>query len=334
MTLRPELEQLLAGESLTQGAAGAAMAAILDGEISDAEIGAFLIALRMRGAGTHEIAAFAEQLLARAIPVPGFESFAVDTCGTGGGPSTWNLSTGAAILAAAARATVAKHGNRAVTSTCGSADVIETLGIRLCQTPAEAEDHLRKVGIAFLFAPAFHPGMKAVGAVRRSLGFRTIFNVLGPMVNPTHLRRQVMGVFEPDMVGAVAGALALRGMTHAVVVHGDDGLDEISPVAPTLGLVVRGSHIESKTFTPREFGIETDLDLDPGATLAENADILQSALSGSDARRSPALIPGAAAALWVSGLVPDLESATELARGTLASGAGLRKLAEWQAASA
>jgi anthranilate phosphoribosyltransferase len=243
------------------------------------------------------------------------------------------LSTGAAIVAAAAGAKVAKHGNRSVTSLCGSADVLEALGVTLSNEPAELVRVLDEVGIVFLFAPHHHGSLRAVGPVRKSLGVRTVFNQLGPLANPAGAKRQLIGVYDRSLVRPMAEALALLGAERAYVVHSEDGMDEVSPCAPTYFAKIQGGSVQEGEFRPSDFGLR-DLDwsaLEPGATIAESAKILASALDGTDRVRGRALVPNAAVALLVAGLVATVEEGARLAEETISSGAAastLRRLVE------
>src|SRR5437763_10117649 len=254
-------------ESLAREQARAVMAEILAGGCTDAQIAAFLVALHMKGETVDEIVGFAEAIRAAATPLPltrdstidvsGTERDAlVDTCGTGGDASgTFNISTATALVVAGAGVRVAKHGNRSATSLCGSADVMEALGVNLAMPVARAAECLEKVGIAFLFAQAVHTAMKHVAAARRELKFRTVFNLLGPLTNPAHASCQVVGVYSAELVPKLAHALQQLGLHRALVVHGDDGLDEISTTAPTRVAEVRDNTVIEYQLTPEEFGM-------------------------------------------------------------------------------
>jgi anthranilate phosphoribosyltransferase len=258
----------------------------------------------------------------------------VDTCGTGGGPPTFNLSTGAAILAAAAGAKVAKHGNRAVTSKCGSADVLEALGIGLGSEPEQLLKVLENVGIAFLFAPHHHPAMRHVGPARKAIGVRTVFNQLGPLANPAGARRQLVGVYDLSLVMPMAEALALLGAEHAYVVHSEEGMDEVSPCGKTFVAVVSEGAVVQTELSPRDFGLDalTFADLEPGTDAASNAAILREALGDAESARARALLPNAAVALVLAGVAGDFPSAASAAHAAIADGrasATLEELARW-----
>lgn len=321
----PIIESLLHGEDLSPTAAGEAMGAILDGEATPEAVAGFLIALRAKGAAASELANFVTELRKRARQVPNPPEGLVDTCGTGGGIPSFNLSTAAAIVASAAGACVAKHGNRAVTSACGSADVLEALGVRLVDDPAAQSRLLREVGLAFLFAPAHHPALGKVGPIRKALGVRTVFNQLGPLANPAGARVQVIGVYDPALAQSMAEAAAALGADKVWVVHGDDGMDEISPCTSTQ--VWDGS--TAFRIGPGDFGVSPvdAAHVAPGATPAENAAMLREAISDARSPRSLAVMPGAAAALYLGGHAPSLREAAEMAREAVDKGDAARKLA-------
>lgn len=328
MEYRAALEFLLARRSLELEQADSLFRAILDDSWSDVRVAAVLVALRAKGSAASELAGCARLLRERARPwnasLPGL----VDTCGTGGGPPTFNISTGAAILAAACGARVAKHGNRAVTSACGSADVLEALGVRLDPDEATLRRLLTEVGIAFFFALAHHPALARIGPLRRELGVRTIFNQVGPLAHPAGADVQLIGVYEDDLLQPMAEALALLGTRRAWVVHGEDGLDEISPVGPTRVADLRDGKIKTLRVEPADFGLEPvePSALRPGATVEESAAILREALTDADSPRSRCLIPSAAAALFLSGTASDLPTAARMACDAVRDGLAWRTL--------
>ena len=322
--VRDVLERLFAGESLPASATEECFAALMAGEWSEPEQAAFLVALRAKGETPSEVAAAARVLRSFAVPVPTSRAPLVDTCGTGGdGAHTLNISTGAALVVAACGVGVAKHGNRSVSSRCGSADVLEALGVPLDLEPERLSALIDAHGFAFLFAPRLHPAMRAVMPVRRALGVRTVFNLLGPLANPAGVRRQVVGVYSAAAMRLVAGALAELGAEHAWVVHGEDGLDEISVCAPTRVVEVRDGRVAGeRTVEPLELGIAraTREEL-AGGDAAENARRLRAILEGAE--RSPAadaVALNAAAALVVAGAAPDLAGALAASRACLAEG--------------
>src|SRR6476620_548459 len=243
-----EIDKLVRGESLVDVEASGAMEEIMDGVATPVQIGALLIALRMKGETVDEITGLARVMRAHAIPVDPGSSRVVDTCGTGGDRSgTFNISTAAAIVASAAGVPIAKHGNRAMSSRCGSADVLEALGVRIDLPPADIADCIDEVGFGFMFAQAHHPAMRYVAPVRRELGIRTVFNLLGPLTNPAGARRQVLGVYAPDLVEPIAQVLVRLGAEHALVVHGAGGLDELTPVGDNLVAEVRDGEVREYT---------------------------------------------------------------------------------------
>jgi len=319
------LNRLIAGEDLAAAEMEAFFDAVMGGQVEAPVAAAVLVALRAKGETGTEVAAAARVMRARSLKVPIHDpGRAIDTCGTGGdGAETINVSTAAAVVAAAAGVSVAKHGNRSVSSRCGSADVLETLGVRIDLPPeASAEVH-RKTGITFLFAPRLHPAMKEVMPVRRSLGVRTVFNLLGPLTNPAGVERQVIGVWGAEVQDLMAGALAELGARCALVVHSEDGLDELSVCAPTRVVEVRdGVVIGELRVDPDDLGITGS---DPaslrGGDAAENARRMQTILSGEEtSTASEAVALNAAAALYVAGEVADLAQGLDLARAVMASG--------------
>ncbi|MEA2463067.1 MAG: anthranilate phosphoribosyltransferase [Acidobacteriota bacterium] len=307
---------------------------VMDGRTSDVQKSALLVALRMKGETADEITGAAMAMRDRVTPIDLGEDNTrinlVDTCGTGGdGRGTFNVSTIAALVAAGAGANVAKHGNRAVSSSCGSADLLSALGVQIDLDAARMTEVLRRVGIAFLFAPKLHPAMSAVAGIRRELGVRTIFNLLGPLTNPAFARRQVLGVYAERLVETVAHVLAALGAEHALVVHSRDGLDEISVSAPTHVCEVRGGEVRAYDLTPDELGLGLhDLSALAGGDARENAGIARDILSGGNGARHDIVVANAGAALYVAGLAPSIRDGVALAHESLASGAARRKLEE------
>lgn len=322
------LERILSREPLSRDESAAAMERWLHEETPDVEIAGCLVALLAKGTTGPELAGFASTLRQQAISLPSATEDLVDTCGTGGGPSTFNMSTAAAIVAAAAGAKVAKHGNRAVTSQCGSADVLEALGVVLHSDVERLDLMLQETGFAFLFAPHHHPGMKRVGPIRKALGVRTVFNQLGPLANPAGARRQMIGVYDRLLVQPMAEALRLLGSDHGIVLHAADGMDEVSPICGTFGIAWANGVELTFNFLPADFGTDGlgAGDLCAGSSTAENAEILRTAVTDVDSRRSQAIVPNVAVALWIAGLVSRPQEGAELARITIADGAAARKL--------
>jgi anthranilate phosphoribosyltransferase len=304
---------------------------VMDGRVEGPHVAAVLVALRMKGETGVEVAAAARAMRERTIRVPLSEPHrAVDTCGTGGdGAGTVNISTAAALVAAAGGVPVAKHGNRSVSSRCGSADVLEACGVNLDVSPEGLARLHEEVGIAFLFAPRLHPAMAAVMPVRRTLAVRTVFNLLGPLTNPAGVSRQVLGVWGGDVVDVVAEALAELSAAHALVVHSDDGLDELSVNAPTSVAEVRDGRVTGRwRVDPEALGVARREKHElRGGDVDENAVRLRSILSGEErSAASDAVALNAAAALYVGGVVADLGEGLEAARAVLASGAAATRL--------
>jgi anthranilate phosphoribosyltransferase len=328
--IREVLERLLAGEDLDAATMEASFEALMGGEWSEAQQAAFLTALRAKGETADELAAAARVLRRAAVPVETTRRPLIDTCGTGGdGAHTLNISTGAALVAAACGAAVAKHGNRSVSSRCGSADVIEALGVPLDLEPERLGALLDAEGFAFLFAPRLHPAMKVVMPVRRGLGVRTVFNLLGPLANPAAVRRQVVGVYSDAAQTLVAGALAALGAEHALVVHSRDGLDEISVCAPTRVIEVRdGAVTRELTIVPADLGVQPAERAElAGGDAAANAGRLREILAGRErSAASEAIALNAAAALLVAGIVGDMPAGLAAARECLGAGGGAATL--------
>ena len=303
---------------------------VMDGRASDVQKSAFLVALRMKGETPDEIAGAASAMRERVTPLDVDHATLVDTCGTGGdNRGTFNISTLAAIVAAAAGATVAKHGNRAVSSACGSADLLAALGVNIDLDAPRMTAVLQRTGISFLFAPKLHPAMGAVAAVRRELGVRTIFNVLGPLTNPAFAKRQVLGVYSDHLVEVLARVLAALGTEHALVVHSRDGLDEISVSAATHVAEVRDGAIMLYDVTPSTLGLPTHaIEELAGGDVAANAAIARAILAGEEGARRDVVIANAGAALYVAGLAATIPDGIALAREALTGGAALQKLQE------
>jgi anthranilate phosphoribosyltransferase len=329
MTFPELVDPLIARRDLALPQAEALMEFLMSGEATEGQIGAILLALRCKGCTTKEIAAFVRVLRAKASTFSHSYDDLVDTCGTGGGIPSFNISTAAAIVACAAGARVAKHGNRSM-SGLGSADVLEAAGVKLQGDPEQLAHVLETVGLVFLFAPAHHPAMRHVAKVRRELGVRTVFNQLGPLSNPAGARRQLIGVYDAGLMRSMGEALRELGSERALLVHGMDGLDEISPVTDTEYVQVWDGRVSSGRFTLTDFGLEPvrPEDLASGGSLAECARILREAVTDPESPRARAVLPSAAAALWIAGLEPDLKAAAERARSVIASGRAANKLNE------
>src|SRR5256886_9788989 len=312
------------------------MGAIMRGESTPAQIGGFLIALRVKGETADEIAGCAEAMRDHVLAVRPQREDLVDTAGTGGdGARTINISTAAALVAAAAGAAVAKHGNRAVSSASGSADVLEALGFALEQEPARIARSIDDLGFGFLFAPTHHPAMRHAAPVRRELATRTVFNVLGPLTNPAGARAQVVGVYSPALVRTIAEVLARLGSRRAFVVHGAGGIDELSPVGPNLvAEVVDGTVHEHQLDPESELGVpRCRVDELRGGTPEENARAIREVFAGADGGRRNAILLNAAGAIAAAGHAEDLRDGLELARQAVDSGAATARLAQLAAFS-
>ena len=300
-------------------------------DATDAQIGAFLMGIKMKGETIDEIAGFARGMRAAARTIaPDVAETLVDTCGTGGDVhNTINVSTAAAIVTAAAGIPVAKHGNYAITSKSGSADVLKALGIRIDLPPEQVAECIEKVGIGFLLAPVFHPAMKRVAMPRRELGVRTVFNILGPLTNPAGARAQVIGVFDPALCETFARVLALLGSERAMVVHGD-GMDEISNISETVVASLDEGEVSTYTVKPEDFGLERAKVADiAGGTPEENAHDIVSIFEGVEGAKRDVVVLNSGAAIYVSGTVSDLAAGVRKAEAVIDSGAALRKLREF-----
>src|SRR5580658_632353 len=327
------------GQSMARAEAREVMAEVLTGNCTDAQIAAFLVALHMKGETVEEIVGFAEAIRAAATPLElpassvldasgtGRDAL-VDTCGTGGDTSgTFNSSTATAFVVAGAGVRVAKHGNRSVTSKCGSADVMEALGVKIQMPTAELAACLEQVGIAFLFAPAMHSAMKHVQTARRELHLRTVFNLLGPLTNPARATCQVVGVYSADLVEKLAEALSMLGLHRALVVHGSDGLDEITITGSTRIAEVRDGQVHSYEVTPEQFGLpRATLDDISGGDATLNATLIRDVLSGKKSARRDVVLLNAAAALVAAGRADHLRDAVPVAAKAIDSGAAQAKL--------
>ncbi len=325
---REALRRWLAREDLSRAETEELFGALMDGELSEAMKAAMLVALAMKGEAPPEIAGAAAAMRRRVIAIPHGVRGVVDTCGTGGdGKGTFNISTAAALVAAAAGAPVAKHGNRSVSSRSGSADVLSALGVAIDATPEEAGRALESIGIAFLFAPRLHPAMKEVMPVRKELGVRTLFNVLGPLTNPAGARRQVMGVYAEHLVEVIGRVLVELGCDHALVVHGADGLDEMTTTGPTRIAEVRAGEVEVYDFEPEHLGLDrADAQDLLGGSPEDNAELLNSVLAGGGGPLADITALNAAAALYVAGVAGDLASGLARAREAINRGSAAEKL--------
>lgn len=316
------LEQLLRGDDLTQTQAHAVMQAIMSGTLGEAQISALLIALRTKGEGIAEIAGFAAAMREAAVKISPAVEGAVDTCGTGGdGRHTFNVSTATALLTAALGIPVAKHGNRAVSSRCGSADLLEALGVNVNLSPAAVTKSIETVGIGFLFAPHHHPAMKYAAPVRKQLGVRTVFNILGPLTNPAGVKRQLLGVYREDLTEPLAHVLKALGSERAFVVHGLDGTDEVSISGETLVSALAGGQVHTFRFTPEEAGLaRADLDQIAGGAAEENAAHLRALFAGQAGARRDATLLNTGFVVHLAGRATDVRAGVVLAAEAIDDG--------------
>jgi len=335
-TLTEAIDAVASGRDLTSAQAGAVLAEIMHGEVSEVQIAAFLIALRTKGETVQELAGLAATMRELAAHVPAGRDDLLDTAGTGGGRSTFNVSTTAALIAAGAGCAVAKHGNRSATSRSGSADLLEAVGARIDLGPEGVAACIGESGFGFMFAPAHHQATRFVVPVRRELAVRTIFNLLGPLTNPAGARRQLLGVSDPAFLETMGGALALLGVDRALVVAGEDGLDEVSAAAPTRVVEINGEELRSYVLDPAAVGIDPAAgEPPPGGSPEENAALTLAVLEG---RRPPPAVEAlaainAGAAIYAAGGTESIAEGVQAAREALSDGRALRALEGYVAAS-
>lgn len=336
MSVREALERAVRREEVPEALLRAAFDEIMEGKASEAAAAGLLVALRVKGESVGEIVAAARALRARAERAPAPDPRTVDTCGTGGdGAGTFNISTAAAFVVAGAGVPVAKHGNRAASSRAGSMDVLEALGVRIDLSVQRSAEVLGEVGIAPFFARVAHPAMRALGPVRQALGIRTLMNCLGPLLNPVGVRRQLVGVYDPALVEPLAEALGCLGAERALVVRGEDGLDEITTTAPTRAAWWAEGRLRTLRIEPRELGIPRARPEDlVGGDAEENAARIRSILAGDPGPARDVVLINAAAAIWVAGEVRDLAEGLERARASLDGGQARARLEALVAATA
>jgi anthranilate phosphoribosyltransferase len=330
VTIQEALAQLLDGHDLTRAEAREVMNQIMGGEATPAQMGGFLVALRLKGERADEIAGCAEAMREHVLSVRPRRDDLVDTAGTGGdGARTFNISTAAGLVAAAAGAGVAKHGNRAVSSASGSADVLEALGFRLDLDPPQIERSIDELGFGFLFAQLHHPAMRHAAPVRRELATRTIFNVLGPLTNPAGARAQVVGVYAPELVETIASVLATLGARRAFVVHGAGGIDELSPFGPNLVCEVVDGDVKRREIDPQDLGITRGSSADlAGGTPEENAAVVHEIFAGAPGAKREAVLLNAAGAIAAAGHAAGLAEGYDFAAEAIDSGAAAERLEE------
>jgi anthranilate phosphoribosyltransferase len=322
------LDKLIRRENLTREEAAALMRAIMSGDLANTQVAGVLVGLRAKGETVDEIAGFAAAMREHLVPVKLRGNGAVDTCGTGGdGCGTFNVSTAAAFVAAGMGITVAKHGNRAVSSSCGSADVLEALGVNIALTPAEVGRTIDRVGIGFLFAPSHHPAMKHAAAARHELGLRTVFNVLGPLTNPAGVKRQLVGVFDPTLTETVARVLQSLGSERVYAVHGADGSDEVSTAGPTRVTELRDGSVRTFQFDPSSVGLAPSGPGDlAGGSAAENAATIEAVLDGAPGPHRDAAVVNAAFTAMAAGEAETVTEGVALATRAIDSGGARDKL--------
>lgn len=327
--IKEAINILVSGIDLSEAEMSGCMTEIMEGRATDAQIGAFLTALRIKGETVEEITGAAMIMRQKATAISAPEG-TLDTCGTGGDMAgTFNISTTAAIVVAASGAPVAKHGNRSVSSRSGSADVLEALGVKIDLSPEKVEKCLFETGFGFLFAPLFHPAMKYAVGPRKDMGIRTVFNILGPLTNPAGAKRQVLGVFSDALTDTLCHVLGNMGAIDAMVVHGEDGLDEITITNGTVVSRLRDGNVEGLIVSPEDFGIErADIKEIAGGDKEANANITLKILGGEKGPRRDIVLMNAAAALVVAGKTEDMKLAFRMAADAIDSGRAMEKLKE------
>ena len=326
--LTSAIDRVASGQDLSADEAAEVLAVIMSGDATEAQIAGLLIALRTKGETVQELAGLARTMRAFAAPVTTSREELVDTAGTGGGRSTFNVSTTAALIAAGAGCAVAKHGNRSATSSSGSADVLEALGVCIDLEPERVGRCIDEVGFGFMFAPAHHQAMRFVVPVRKALGVRTIFNFLGPLTNPAGAQRQLIGVSDVGYTETMAGALAILGVTRALIVSSEDGLDELSISAPTTVVEVDGTDLRSYSFSPEDAGLSTiaDQGATAGGSPEQNADMTRAILDGESGPRRDLAVLNAGAAIYAAGRADDLAAGVQAAQAAIDDGSAARTL--------
>ena len=325
--IRESIDTVVSGQSLSMEDASLVMREIMEGEATPAQLGAFLTALALKGETTQEIAGMAKVMREMALQVK-VDGELIDTVGTGGdGKNTFNISTATAFVAAGAELKVAKHGNRAASGSCGSADVLEALGVQIELSPEAVAQCVNEVGVGFMFAPAFHPAMRYAGPVRREIGIRTVFNILGPLTNPAGAQTQLLGVAFPELGGIMAEVLGFLGSHHAMIVHGHGGLDEISLSGDTSVWEVRGGEVEEWTLHVEDTGLpETPIEAIRGGTKEENAATMRRVFQGEQGPVRDMVLLNSAGVLMVGDKAESIRKGVEMSAGIIDSGAALAKL--------
>jgi len=326
--LKEAIEKIIKGENLTETEAKSAMDVIMKGESSPPLIGGYLIGLRMKGESIDEITGSAKSMIENAKKLKLDSPYVIDTCGTGGdGGKTFNISTAVAIISSSAGIKIAKHGNKAVSSKSGSADVLNELGVKIDAEPEMTKKFIDEVGFGFLFAPLYHSAMKNVAPIRKELGLRTVFNILGPLTNPASVKGQVLGVYDKNLTHILAEVLLKLGCERALVVHGNDGLDEITTTTTTTVSEVRDGKVIDYTIDPNDYGIRLSKDSDiGGGDSKENAKIILDILNGEKGPKRDIVVLNSAAALYVGKAVDSIKEGVKLAEYLIDSGKALGKL--------
>ena len=322
------IQRLIVGQDLGRKEARAVMNQIMSGGATDSQIGAFLVALRIKGETVDEIAGCAQAMRENVTPIKTSRTDLIDTCGTGGdGSGTFNISTTVAFVACGAGLAVAKHGNRSISSACGSADVLAELGVNIEAAPEKVGECIDEAGIGFLFAVALHGSMKHAIGPRKELATRTVFNALGPLTNPAGAKRQLIGVYDRNLTNVVAGVLSELGSERAFVVHGADGLDEITLTGPTHISELNGGQVSTSEISPGDFGLEIiSIEALAGGDATQNAQILCDILDGKQGPQRDVVLLNAAAAIAAGGLADDMAGGIEIARDSIDSGRARRAL--------
>ena len=330
ITIQQAIAKIIQGESLLRAETATVMATIMDGQATSAQIASFVTALRMKGESIEEIIGFAQTMRSKATRLQTVQNHLVDTCGTGGdGSHTFNISTATAIVAAAGGVRIAKHGNRAISSKSGSADVLEALGVELQLNPEQAERCLEQVGICFMFAPLYHESMKHAAGPRKEIGIRTIFNMLGPLTNPAGADRQLIGVYDQKLTPVFAEVLQNLGLKRALIVASDDGLDEISVSAPTQISELRDGIIKTERFDPTSVGISlSSLKQIDGGDAAYNAQLIRRIFAGEKGPNRDIVLINTAACFYLAEYCTSIAEGVQLAADTIDKGLALAKLNE------
>ena len=330
--IKENIEKIIKFENLKKEEAYIVMNYFIEGRANDCEVASFLTALRMKGETSEEITGFCSAMLEKVKPVKTRHEIVVDTCGTGGDrKNTFNISTAAALIAAGAGVIIAKHGNRSVSSLCGSVDVLEALGIKADLDTEDVSECIDSIGIGFIFAPIAHPALRNVAEARKKMGIRTVFNILGPIVNPAGANARVLGVYSRHLTDIVANTLKELGVKRAMVVHGEDGLDEISITAPSFISELKNGRISQFVLNPEDFGFKNKRGLDEikGGSPVENSEIIKNILKGQEkgAKRDISIL-NAAVAILIGGKADNLNLAIDIAADSIDSGNALKKLEE------